>query len=114
MVNSNMMRAWIHKSPNLPLEEGMELMEKHPRPSESLKAKEILVHVKCVGVNPADPLFAEMTWPARAIIKQTPLPGMDFSGEVVSVGSGVTSMRPGDRVFGRVDTAKGIPGTMAE
>lgn len=108
------MRAWIHQSSNLPLEEGMELVEKHPRPSESLKPKEILVRVKCIGINPADPLFAEMTWPANIMIKQTPLPGMDFSGEVVSTGSSVTSMYPGDRIFGRVDTPKSLPGTMAE
>ncbi|OJI95834.1 hypothetical protein ASPVEDRAFT_206102 [Aspergillus versicolor CBS 583.65] len=114
MPVSNTMRAWIHRFPKLPLEDGMELEETHPRPSECLKAEEILVQVKCVGVNPADPLFAEMTWPANAIIKQTPLPGMDFSGIVVSIGSSVTSLCIGDRVFGRVDTPRGIPGTMAE
>lgn len=108
------MRAWIHKSTNLPLEKGMELVENYPRPSESLKPNEILVQVKCVGINPADSLFAEMAWPGKAMIKQTPLPGMDFSGEVVSTGSSITSMHPGDRVFGRVDTPKSIPGTMAE
>jgi NADPH:quinone reductase-like Zn-dependent oxidoreductase len=32
----------------------------------------------------------------------------------VAVGSGVTELRPGDRVFGRVDTQKGMPGSMAE
>ncbi|KAL4749572.1 hypothetical protein BDW72DRAFT_177929 [Aspergillus terricola var. indicus] len=39
---------------------------------------------------------------------------MDFSGKVISTGRGVTSMRQGDRVFGRVDTHKSLPGTMAE
>ncbi|KAL3484643.1 chaperonin 10-like protein [Aspergillus germanicus] len=114
LSNNTGMRAWIQKSPDLPLEDGMELDEEHPRPSASLKATEILVQVKCVGINPADALFAEMSWPARAIIRQTPLPGMDFSGDVISTGSRVTGMRPGDRVFGRVDTQKGVPGTMAE
>jgi NADPH:quinone reductase-like Zn-dependent oxidoreductase len=55
-----------------------------------------------------------MTWPGTAMIKQTPLPGMDFSGEVISTGRSVTSIRQGDRVFGRVDTHKSLPGTMAE
>ena len=114
MSPSNTMRAWIHKSSDLPLEKGMELVGNHPRPSGLLKPKEILVKVKCVGINPADPLFAEMVWPGKAIIKQTPLPGMDFSGEVVSTGSSITSIHPGDRVFGRVNTPDGIPGTMAE
>lgn len=108
------MRAWIHKSRNLPLEKGMELVEEYPHPATSLKPKEILVRVKCIGINPADPLFAEMSWPGKAMIKQTPLPGMDFSGEVVSTGCSVTAMCPGDRVFGRVDTPKSAPGTMAE
>ncbi|SPO06443.1 related to oxidoreductase, zinc-binding [Cephalotrichum gorgonifer] len=114
MAANNTMRAWVHKSTNLPLEKGMELVESHPRPLEPLNPDEILVQVKCVGINPADALFAEMGWPANAIIKQTPLPGMDFSGVVVSTGNSVTSMHPGDRVFGRVDTQNSVPGAMAE
>ncbi|KAJ4171752.1 hypothetical protein NW754_000329 [Fusarium falciforme] len=114
MATNNTMRAWIYKSTNLPLEKGMELVENHPLHSESLNPNEILVQVKCVGINPADALFAEMAWPGNAMIKQTPLPGMDFSGEVVSAGSSITCMHPGDRVFGRVDTPISIPGTMAE
>ncbi|KAL4758204.1 NAD(P)-dependent alcohol dehydrogenase [Aspergillus foveolatus] len=114
MSKNNTMRAWIHKSRNLPLEMGMELVENHPRPSESLRPNELLIRVKCVGINPADYIFAEMTWPGTPMIKQTPLPGMDFSGEVISTGSSVTSIRQGDRVFGSVDTHKSLPGTMAE
>ncbi|KAL3430036.1 hypothetical protein BDV09DRAFT_189592 [Aspergillus tetrazonus] len=37
-----MMRAWIHKSRNLPLEKGIELVENHPRPTESLCPNELL------------------------------------------------------------------------
>ncbi|KAM0276630.1 hypothetical protein ACHAQH_006539 [Verticillium albo-atrum] len=114
MAANDTMRAWIHKYSNLPLERGMVLDHSHPRPSKVLKPTEILVRVRAVGINPADPLFAEMGWPGKAFIKATPLPGLDFSGEVVSTGSGVSVLHPGDRVFGRVDTQKSIPGTMAE
>ncbi|OLN86534.1 Zinc-type alcohol dehydrogenase-like protein C16A3.02c 4 [Colletotrichum chlorophyti] len=115
MATANTMRAWIQKSTDVPLEKGMQLVENHPRPTSSaLKPNEILVRVRCVGINPADHLFAEMGWFGKNMIKQTPLPGMDYSGEVVSTGSGITSLRAGDRVFGRVCADKGAPGTMAE
>ncbi|RTE68642.1 hypothetical protein BHE90_016980 [Fusarium euwallaceae] len=114
MVTHTTMRAWMHTSTDLPLEKGMTLVTDAPYPSNPLKANEILVKVKSVGVNPADPIFAELGWPTRVLVKPNPIPGMDFSGEVVSTGSNVTSMIPGDRVFGRVDTQKGLPGSMAE
>ncbi|KAH6708943.1 putative oxidoreductase [Leptodontidium sp. MPI-SDFR-AT-0119] len=108
------MRAWVHTSPQLPLEKGMTLVENEPYPSDPLRPNEILVKVKSIAVNPADPTFAELGWPGKAFIKPNPIPGMDFSGEVVSTGSNATSLKPGDRVFGRIDTEKGKPGSMAE
>ncbi|KAI8710996.1 PKS-ER domain-containing protein [Fusarium sp. LHS14.1] len=114
MATPRIMRAWMHTSTDLPLEKGMTLMTEAPYPSNPLKANEVLVKVKSVGVNPADPIFAELGWPTRAIVKPNPIPGMDFSGEVVSTGRNVTSMSPGDRAFGRVDTQKGSAGSMAE
>ncbi|KAF5020980.1 hypothetical protein F66182_6992 [Fusarium sp. NRRL 66182] len=108
------MRAWMHTSTNLPLEKGMTLVEDAPYPTEPLKPTEVLVKVKSVGVNPADPIFSELSGPVRSIVKPNPISGMDFSGEVVSVGSQVTSLKQGDRVLGRVDTQKGSAGSMAE
>ncbi|KAH7144268.1 putative oxidoreductase [Dactylonectria estremocensis] len=108
------MRAWTHTSTNLPLEKGMTLVEDASYPSNPLKPNEVLVKVKSVRVNPADYLFSEMGWPARSLVKPSPIAGMDFSGEVVSTGSDVTLVSPGDRVFDRVDTQKGQPGSMAE
>jgi NADPH:quinone reductase-like Zn-dependent oxidoreductase len=114
VMATSAMRAWRHTSTDLPLEKGMTLVEDEPYPSGPLKPNQVLVKVKSVGVNPADPTFAELGWLARALIKPSPIPGMDFSGEVVSTGSNVTSLNPGDRVLGRVDTQKGQPGSMAE
>ena len=114
MTTNRTMRAWIHTSTKLPLEKGMTLVENEPYPPSPLKPNEVLVKVKSVGINPADPTFAELGQPARALVKPNPIPGMDFSGEVVSTGSNVASLHPGDRVFGRVDTQKGQPGSMAE
>ncbi|KUL86773.1 hypothetical protein ZTR_04814 [Talaromyces verruculosus] len=108
------MRAWVHTSPKLPLETGMTLVENEPYPSNPLKPNGVLVRVKSVGVNPADPIFAELGGLVRILINPSPIAGMDFSGEVVSTGSNVTSLNPGDRVYGRVDTQKGYPGSMAE
>ncbi|KAJ5414818.1 hypothetical protein N7509_000152 [Penicillium cosmopolitanum] len=108
------MRAWVHSSPKLPLEKGMMLVGDQPYPSNPLKPNGILVKVKSVGVNPADPTFAELGGLARTLVKPHPIAGMDFSGEVVSIGSSVTSLKPGDRVYGRVDTQKGYAGSMAE
>ncbi|KAJ0418802.1 putative oxidoreductase [Aspergillus carlsbadensis] len=108
------MRAWKHTSTNQPLEKGMRLVEDEPYPSKTLQPNQVLVKVKSVGVNPADPTFAELAGLARALIRPSPIPGMDFSGEVVSTGCNVTSINPGDHVFGRVDTQKGQPGSMAE
>ncbi|KAM5342051.1 hypothetical protein ACJ41O_015082 [Fusarium nematophilum] len=113
-ATNNTMRAWMQTSTNLPLEKGMTLVEDAARPSAPLKPNEVLIKVKSVGINPADPTFAELGWPARALVKPNPIPGMDFSGEVVSTGSKVTSVKPGDRIFGRVDTQKGLAGSMAE
>ncbi|PNH47093.1 hypothetical protein VD0004_g1081 [Verticillium dahliae] len=115
MTSDSKMRAWIHKHKNLPLERGLVLDQDHAKPPKALKPTQILVRVRAVGINPADPLFAEMTGlPGTVFIKPTPLPGLDYSGEVVATGSGVSVLRAGDRVFGRVDTQKSIPGTMAE
>lgn len=108
------MRVWMYTSTNLPLEKGMTLVADAPRPSNSLKPNEILIKVKSVAVNPADPTFSELSGPIRALVKPNPIPGMDFSGEVAATGSDVTSLSPGDRVFGRCDTQKGAPGSMAE
>jgi len=72
-----------------------------PRPEP--KANEVLVRVHAAGVNPVD-------WKIREGYLSTTLPmimGIDFSGIVESVGSGVTKFRVGDDVFGQVADESG-------
>lgn len=114
MANPKTMRAWMHTSTKLPLEKGMILVEDAPLPAAPLKPTQVLVKVKAVGVNPADAIFSELAGLTRSLVKPSPISGMDYSGEVVAVGTSVQGLRPGDRVFGRVDTQLGQPGSMAE
>lgn len=61
----------------------------------ALSATNVLVKTACVGLNPLDVRMA------RAGVPQGSMAGIDFAGEVVSVGSQVSSkFQPGDRVCG--------------
>ncbi len=82
---------------------GPEVLQYEDVPRPKPKAKEILVRVHAAGVNPVD-------WKIREGFLTATLPlimGIDFSGVVESVGSGVTKYRPGDSVFGQVADESG-------
>src|SRR4051812_42734040 len=75
--------------------------EDAPRPETG--ERELLIKVAAAGVNPAD-------WKLRAghMKSMVPLmmpwiPGEDFSGVVEEVGGGVSDVRVGDNVYGKVD-----------
>lgn len=77
-------------------------------------AGEVLVHVLCAGVNPAD-------WKTRVgklsafIDYHFPFVlGFDFAGIVEAVGEGVDAFGPGDRVFGMSKQGQGRDGSYAE
>jgi NADPH:quinone reductase len=58
---------------------------------------EVVVEVKAAGVNPADTYMRNGTY---AIVPPLPYtPGGDAGGVIAAVGAGVTTHRPGDRVF---------------
>lgn len=61
-------------------------------PIPSPKENEVLIKVHAASVNPLD-------WRLKS-----PRPGVDIAGQVETVGSNVTSLKPGDAVFG---TGKG-------
>ncbi|KAG8408061.1 hypothetical protein J3459_018219 [Metarhizium acridum] len=83
------------------------------RPPPALKPHEIQVRVISAAINPADYKVPAMGFGARAILPFPKTVGMDLSGEVVSVGSGVGDVRAGDRVMARVSPLR-RPGALSE
>jgi NADPH:quinone reductase-like Zn-dependent oxidoreductase len=74
---------------------------------DEVRSGQVAVKVKFAAINPID-------WKLRnglmKIITGNVFPramGMDFSGTVISVGSGVTRLRPGDAVFGMARLKQG-------
>ncbi|HWX91121.1 MAG TPA: quinone oxidoreductase [Terriglobales bacterium] len=63
-------------------------------PVPEAKANEALVKIAAAGVNFIDIYFREGRYKAAVPF----VPGQEAAGEVVSVGSAVTSVKPGDRV----------------
>ena len=76
-------------------------------------AGQVLVKICASGVNPLDTKIRA----GQGGHAKQPLPavlGLDMAGEVVTVGAGVTTFRPGDEVFGMVGGVGGLQGTLAE
>jgi NADPH2:quinone reductase len=73
---------------------------------------EVLVRVKAVGVNPVDTYIRNGAYGKSVTPPYTP--GSDAGGVVEAVGSGVTSFRPGDRVYTSGTTAGGFNGAYAQ
>ncbi|MBE3049565.1 alcohol dehydrogenase catalytic domain-containing protein, partial [Candidatus Bathyarchaeota archaeon] len=63
-------------------------------PKPTISAKEILVKVKAVALNPTDFKHLDVISPPGSII------GCDFAGEVVEVGADASGWKVGDRVAG--------------
>jgi len=72
-------------------------------------AGQVLVRVHGAGLNPIDWKTRKgLGFAARQIENSLPwTPGYDIAGEVVTVGEGVTTLAPGDRVMGMI----GFPAT---
>src|SRR5690349_5232055 len=64
-------------------------------------SSEVLVRVRASALNRADVLQRKGKYPAPAGSPAN-IPGLEFAGEVESVGSTVQLWRPGDRVMGLV------------
>lgn len=90
------MRAAVITKPG-----GPEVLEVQDRPTPTPRANEILVRVHASAINRADLLQREGHYPAPAG-SPPDVPGMEFAGEVASVGADVRERRNGDRVFGIV------------
>lgn len=76
--------------------EVLEIREVPDPPSPS--GSNVLVRVRAAGLNRADLLQRKGFYPAPEGYS-TNIPGLEFAGEIVEVGSEVTSWKPGDRVM---------------
>jgi NADPH2:quinone reductase len=91
---------------------GPEVIQYGELPTPTPKDGEVLVRVGAVDVNPIDTYI-------RAGMVKMPLPmpfipGCDLAGSVQAVGSGVSKLRVGDRVWGSNQGLMGRQGTFAE
>ena len=84
---------------------GPEALELVDVPMPEPKAGEALVAIKAIGVNFIDVYFREGRYPAPPPF----IVGQEAAGVVAKVGSGVTSVKPGDRV-----AYTGVQGSYAE
>jgi len=84
---------------------GPEALELVELPEPEPKAHEALVEIKAIGVNFIDVYFREGRYPAQVPFTV----GQEASGIVRSVGSDVTTVKPGDRV-----AYTGLQGSYAE
>jgi NADPH2:quinone reductase len=75
-----------------------------PKPA----AGQVLVHVHAAGVNPYDTYMRNGTYAVKPPLPYTP--GSDAAGTIEAVGDGVTTVKPGDRIY----TAKTLTGAYAE
>ena len=73
---------------------GPEALELVELPEPEPKAHEALVEIKAIGVNFIDVYFREGRYPAQVPFTV----GQEAAGIVRSVGSDVTTVKPGDRV----------------
>ncbi|QGZ66024.1 NADP-dependent oxidoreductase [Paraburkholderia acidisoli] len=73
----------------------------------ALNADEVIVRVEAAGLNPLDLKIMAGYMQAVFPVEFPYVPGTDFSGVVESAGAAVTTLRPGDRVFGRTAPSSG-------
>jgi NADPH:quinone reductase-like Zn-dependent oxidoreductase len=87
-------------------------------PAPKLRANDVRVQVRAVGVNPVDWKMREGDFlgTMQKIVgpRGSLVPGVDFAGEVTEVGSAVTDLKVGDRVVGGTDFSRGQYGSYAK
>ena len=76
---------------------GPDVMKMEDVPAPSAGPGQILIRVRAVGVNPVDTYIRSGMYARKPNLPYTP--HADVAGTVESVGDGVTSVKPGDRVY---------------
>jgi len=87
---------------------GPEALKLDEIPTPKPDAGQVLVRVRAVGVNPYDTYMRAGTYAIKPHLPYTP--GSDAAGTVEAVGTGVTKVKAGDRVY----TAQTLTGAYAE
>ena len=85
-----------------------EVMKLEEIPAPRPAAGQVLVRVRAAGVNPADTYMRSGNYAIKPPLPYTP--GVDAAGTIEAVGSGVTRVKPGDRVY----TSGTVTGAYAE
>ena len=76
---------------------GPEVMKIEDVPPPSAGPGQIVIRVRAVGVNPVDTYIRSGLYARKPALPYTP--HADIAGTVESIGSGVTRVKPGDRVY---------------
>jgi NADPH2:quinone reductase len=87
---------------------GPEVLKFEEVPTPKPAGGQVLVRIHAVGVNSYDTYMRAGTYAVKPPLPYTP--GSDASGTIEAVGSGVTKVKPGDRVY----VAKTVTGAYAE
>ena len=111
------MRAVVIREPG-----EAEVLEVRDIPEPVYGPEEVLVAVRATALNRADLLQRRGLYPHPAPQPEFDVPGLEYTGEVVEVGSRVCSVRVGDRVMGIltgggyaiIDYKTGLPPSAAE
>jgi NADPH:quinone reductase len=87
---------------------GPEVLKLEEIPTPKPGTGQVLVRIHAVGVNPYDTYMRAGTYAIKPALPYTP--GSDGAGVIEAVGTGVTKVKPGDRVY----LAKTLTGAYAE
>jgi NADPH2:quinone reductase len=91
---------------------GPEVMKVEEVPPPSPGPGQVLIRVRAIGVNPVDTYIRSGTYARKPDLPYTP--HADIAGVVEAAGSGVTTVKSGDRVYAHMTTAGGAELALAD
>ena len=96
------MKAWQFTTTGGGIENNLDLNDAAVPPPSALGPEQILVEVISMSLNPADYKIAELPLAGKMMISTPASPGMDYCGRVISCGSAIDGLKPGQLVFGKL------------
>src|SRR5688572_8471017 len=91
---------------------GPEVMKVEEVPQPAPGPGQVLIRVRAIGVNPVDTYIRSGTYARKPDLPYTP--HADIAGVVDAVGSGVTALKSGDRVYAYMTSAGGAELAIAD